>query len=205
MKKFTKLFVGVFIALALTTSAVFADQTVSSASGPVVVQTVAAPSSLFNAGEYGLSISSAYNVGNANTVKADVTTGQYKQLYGQPYTLNFNAGAFYFPYRYLGFEANVPFYQSQGVSVDEVQAGVLLRLPLGTTTPILRNIALYGGGDAVYNWQTDQRWSYIGKAGVEFRVNSGWGVFTETQYRNSELRNWGDGSVSVEGGLRFVF
>jgi hypothetical protein len=200
MKKFTRMIVGVFCALLLVTSAYSADIAVkASANTPVAVQTVpASATSLFNAGELGLTLASGYTLGPAGKVSGATA-------FTQPYTLNFTAGAFYYPVRNLGLEVNVPFYQSQGVSVNEVQAGLLLRLPLAKTTPLLKNVAPYVGLGGVYNWDTAQDWAYIGKVGAEVRLNKKWGVFAEGQYRNSEFQNWDKGNVSVVGGLKFVF
>ena len=189
--------VGALCAVALVTSTFAATNTVATVKAPT--STTITDGSLFNAGELGLSLASAYDVGTAGTV----ATG--KNLFNAPYTLNFNAGMFYFPFRNVGFEANVPFYQSTGVSVDEVQFGTLLRLPLGKTAPVWRNLAPYVGLDAAYNWKSTQDWSYIAKVGLEVRLNKGWGVFAEGQYRNYELQNWGQGSVGINGGLRLVF
>jgi len=202
MKKFTKMFVGVFCALLLVTSAFAADTAVKA--GSAVQTTATTTTSLFNAGEVGLSLGTAYDLGSAGSLPASVSG---KTLFNTPYTLNFNAGAFWFPFRNLGFEANVPLYQNKGVSVDEVQVGVLLRLPLAKTTPVLRNLSPYIGADAVYGWNAVEKWSYIGKAGLEVRLNKHWGVFGEGQYRNdtvtgAELKN---GNVSLNGGLRLVF
>jgi len=199
MKKFTKIVAGMFLAIALVTTAFAADTAVKATNAPVAVQTVSTPStSLFNANEFGLSLSSGYDVGAANQVNG-------KTLFTQPYTFNLTAGAFYFPWRNVGFEANVPFYQTKGVSVDEVQAGLLFRLPLSKETPILKDLAPYIGIGGVYNWHDEQNWAYIGKVGAEFRLNKKWGVFAEGQYRNSEFSNWGQGAVSIQGGLRLVF
>jgi opacity protein-like surface antigen len=187
MKKMIKSLVGVFCALFLVTSMALAANTVTNA-----------PTSLFNAGEIGLTLGSGYNVGTAGNVKGST-------VFTEPYALNFNAGAFYFPWRNLGFEASVPFYSTKGVSVQEVEVGSVLRLPLSKTTPILKNIAPYVGVGGIYNWQTAQDWAYVGKVGTEFRLNSKWGVFVEGQYRNFELKNFEQGNVSLNGGVRFVF
>jgi hypothetical protein len=192
MKNITKWIVGTLCALALVTST-FAADTTAVAKASTQTQT-----SLFNAGELGLSLASSYDVGAASTVNG-------KTLFNTPYNFNLNAGAFWFPLRNVGFEANVPFYQTKGVSVDEVQAGIVLRLPLSKTTPLLKNLAPYVGVDGVYNWQNANKWAYIAKAGVEARLNSKWGVFGEAQYRNDELSKWSQGSVSLNGGLHFVF
>jgi len=200
MKKITQIIAGILIAITLTTSAFAADTAVKATStAPVAVQTVATPdTSLFNAKEFGLSLSSGYDVGAANQVNG-------KNLFGQPYNFNLTAGAFYFPWRNVGIEANVPFYQTKGVSVDEVQVGLLFRLPLSKDVAILKNISPYIGVGGVYNWNDEQSWAYIGKAGAEFRLNKKWGVYAEGQYRNYEFSNMGQGAVSVQGGLRFVF
>lgn len=146
--------------------------------------------SLFNAGELGLSLGTGYTVDRA-------------AAFQQPYAVNLQAGAFWFPWRNIGFEADVPFFSTKGVSVQEVQAGIVARLPLSKTTPVLKNIAPYVGVGGVYNWQTDQDWAYVGKAGVEVRLNKKWGVFGEGQYRDKDFKF--DGQTSVVGGLRFVF
>jgi opacity protein-like surface antigen len=147
--------------------------------------------SLFNVGELGLSLGSGYTVDRA-------------AAFQQPYAINLQAGAFWFPWRNLGFEADVPFYSTKGVSVQEVQAGLVARLPLSKTVPVLKNIAPYVGVGGVYNWQTDEKWAYVAKGGVEFRFNKKWGVFGEAQYRNTDFE-WSDGQTSVVGGLKFVF
>jgi len=198
MKKFTKMIVGVFCALALATSAFAADKVVSGTSGVAVESVAAQSTSLFNAGEVGLSLSTGYDVGAANTINGET-------LFGEPYTFNLTAGAFWFPFRNVGVEANVPFYQTKGVSVDEVQAGLLFRLPLSEDKAILKNVAPYVGLGGVYNWNDAQDWAYIAKVGTEVRLNKKWGIFAEGQYRNHEFQNWGNGAVSVQGGLRLVF
>jgi len=204
MKKLTK-YVGVVSALIIATSTYAANTNTTvtvSTNAPVVVTSVATNAvtltSLFNAGEFGVSLGSGYTVGAAGAVKPSTA-------FTQPYTLNFNAGAFYFPWRNLGFEANIPFYQSKGVSVEEVQAGVLLRLPLSKSIVLLKNIAPYIGVSGVYNWKTAQDWAYIGKVGTEVRLNKKWGIFVESQYRENELVNLNKGIVSVGGGLKLVF
>ena len=185
----TKMFVGVFSALLLATSMYAATN------ATVVVQNV--NGSLYNAGEFGFGIGSGYNMGTpGNVVNSTAFT--------QPYSLNFNASAFYFPWRNFGAEVTVPFYQSKGVSVQEVQVGLLARLPLAKTTPVFKNFAPYIGIGTAYNWQTAQDWAYIGKVGVEFRINPKWSLYTEGQYRNNDF-NWTEGNTSLNGGVRLVF
>lgn len=181
MKKYAKLFAGIVCALAIATSAF--------AAGTNTVKNT----SLFNSGEYGLSLSTGYTVDRAAAFQS-------------PYALNGSAGVFVFPTRNLGFEANVPFYSTKGVSVDEVQAGALFRLPLSKSTPVLRNISPYVGLGGAYNWQEQSKFSFIAKAGAEFRVNAGWGVFAEYQYRNNSLQDpTANGQSKLQGGVKFVF
>ena len=196
MNKITKWIVGAFCAVALLTSTYAADSNTVATVKPSV-QTTQSAGSLFNAGEFGLSLASAYDLGAAGSLNGST-------VFNQQYTFNLNAGVFYFPWRNVGFEANVPFYQTKGVSVDEVQAGVLFRLPLSSETPVLKNLSPYIGVGGVYNWNADERWAYIGKAGLELRLNKKWGVFTEGQYRNNNFE-WEKGAVSINGGLRLVF
>lgn len=187
MNKITKWVVGAVCAVALVTSAYAADT--------VATAKVSAPqvnASLFNAGEFGVSLGTGYTLDTS-------------ALFNDEYTFNLNAGAFWFPFRNVGFEAVVPFYQTKGVSVDEVQAGVVFRLPLAKTTPVFRNVAPYVGLGAVYNWDTEQDWAYVAKAGLDVRFNPKWGVFVEGNYRNSELDNWGDGQTLLVGGFKLVF
>ena len=187
MKKYITWILGAVCALALVTSTFAADTN--------TVATVKAQSaqtdSLFNAKEFGLSLATGYTIDTSAAFQQD-------------YTFNLNAGAFWYPWRYAGLEFNVPFYQTTGVSVDEVQAGVVLRLPLSKTTPVLKNISPYIGLGGVYNWDTVENWAYITKVGTEFRFNKKWGIFAEGQYRNVDF-DWGDGQTSLNGGLRLVF
>jgi len=195
MRNYKKMIAGVFcaIAIAFATSA-FAADTVKA--GAVAQTTTVQSTSLYNAGEVGVSLSTGYVLDRAN-------------LFKTPYSLNATAGAFWYPFRNLGVEVNVPFYQSSGVSVSEVQAGLTLRLPLSRTAPLLRNVAPYVGLDGVYNWQDTTRFAYIAKAGLEVRLNSKVGVFVEGQYRNNEFRNFtttlDQGQTAVQGGLKLVF
>lgn len=200
MIKYTKITVLAGIALIASSCLLKADtitnltsNTVTLRSAPVAVETIKVSStSLFNAKEFGVSIGSGYVV-------------DQKTPFRNGYDLNFNAGLFYFPYRNLGFEVVVPFYQTKGVSVSEVQVGSILRLPLSKTTPILKNISPYIGVGGVYNWKSKQDFAYIGTVGTEFRINSKIGIFAEGQYRNNEFSNWKNGSTSINGGLRLVF
>lgn len=189
MKKFAKLFIGVFCALLLTTAAFAADTTVVPSKTPVVTVQKASPS-FYNAGEFGLSLGSGYSVDRS-------------ALFKQPYTFNLNGGLFYFPWRNIGFELNTPFFQTKGVSFDEIQAGLLFRLPLAKQTPILKSISPYVGVSGVYDWQASQDAAYIAKAGTEFRFNNKVGFFVEGQYRNRDL-NIANGQTSVNGGLKVV-
>jgi len=145
---------------------------------------------LFHAQELSLNLGTAYVVDTAAPFTAD-------------YDFNLLAGATYFPTKHFGLEANVPFYTSGGVAVSEVQAGLLARLPLSSTVPVLKNVAPYVGVGGVYNWQVDEKWAYIAKGGVEVRLTGGWSFCVEGQYRNQDF-NWEQGSVQVAGVLKLV-
>jgi hypothetical protein len=154
--------------------------------GGVYGQDTKAPTaSLFNAGEVGLSLGSGYVVETSAPFKQD-------------YSFNLIAGAHYFPTKYVGVQAFVPFYATKGVSVTEAQAGLTLRLPIGFVAP-------YIGGNGLYNWNADSEWAYVGRGGLEVRVNSKVGIFAEGQYRNNTFKNWDKGAVSVVGGVKFNF
>lgn len=178
MRNYTKLIAGVFCALALTFASVATAATNEQAS-------------LFNAGETGLSLSTGYTVDPAAAFQTD-------------YTFNLTAGVYHYFTRNFGAEVNVPFYTSAGSAVQEVQAGLLVRLPLSSNVPLFKNFAPYVGLGGVYNWETTQDWAYIAKAGVEIRLNKKWGVFAEYQYRNSDF-TWEAGEQRAQGGLKFTF
>ena len=60
---------------------------------------------------------------NAKELSATVSTGYVldgQDVFGADYTANVSAGVAYFPTKILGLEANVPFYKSQGISINEV-------------------------------------------------------------------------------------
>lgn len=193
MKKTFKYLVSALCAvMVLATTVMAADPAPTATNGPVVVQTVQASDSFFNAKEFGLSLSTGYALDRAN-------------LFKDAYSVNLEAGAFYFPFRYFGAEVNVPFYSTKGVAVQEVQWGLLARLPLSKSVPVLKSIAPYVGVGGVYNWDTAQDWAYIAKAGVDVRFNSKWGIFVEGQYRNYEVSNWGQGQTSLQSGIKFAF
>ena len=177
MRNYSKLIAGTFCALAFFVTTAFA--------------TTNEQASLYNAGELGFSIGTGY----AFTPSA---------LFKNAYDFNLTAGAFYFPYRNFGAEVNVPFYQTKGASVSEVQAGLLARLPVTTNVPLLRNFAPYIGLGGVYAWNVPSKWAYIAKAGVDLRLNSKWSVFTEYQYRNVNFY-WSQGEQRVQGGIHLVF
>jgi opacity protein-like surface antigen len=193
MKQTMKFVLGLSLAVALLATSAFAVTNT-----PVVVKTttVSPATSLYNAGEFGLSIGSGYSLGKAESLSG-------KTLFQSAYDFNLNAGVFYFPWRNLGVEVNLPFYQTKGVSVD-VQAGLLLRLPLSKSTPVLKSLSPYIGLGGVASWGDNQeKWAYLAKVGLEFRANSKWSLFTEGQYRNVDFK-WGQGQTSLVGGLRLV-
>lgn len=141
----------------------------------------------FNANEFGISLNTGYVLNPSDAFQND-------------YSFNLGAGLYYFPCRYFGIEGNVPFYQTKGVSVSEVQFGLIGRLPIGRIAP-------YIGADAVYAWKALDEWAYIAKVGLEVRFNKKVGIFAEGQYRNNELEHfdWEHGSVALVGGLKLNF
>ena len=178
MRNYTKLIAGVFCALALTFATVATAATNEQAS-------------LFNAGETGLSLSTGYTVDPSAAFQSE-------------YAFNLTAGVYHYFTRNIGAEVNVPFYSTSGASVTEVQVGLLARLPLSSNVPLFKNFAPYVGLGGVYNWETAQDWAYIAKAGVDFRVNKKWSVFSEYQYRNADF-NWSSGEQRLQGGIRLSF
>ena len=184
--------IGPAMVLALSTVGVFSQETTP----PPQTYTretytenhvhVDSPDGFFNANEFGVSLNTGYVLEPGSAFQQD-------------YVFNLGAGIFYFPCRYFGLEANVPFY-TEGVSVSEVQGGVLGRIPIGPIAP-------YIGASAVYAWDAPEEWAYIAKVGLEFRFNKKVGIFAEGQYRNNEFDDfdWDHGSVSLVGGLRLVF
>jgi hypothetical protein len=148
--------------------------------------------SYYSGNEFTLSLGSGYAV---NQVKP----------FTQPYSVNLDAGAQYFFTKYFGVEGNVPFYSTKGTSVSEVRLGFLARLPIGRLAPY---VGL--GGD--YNWSGDtfenvtrSKFSYIGKAGLEFRLFKPVGVFAEYDYENNHVNVLTGGQSSVRGGLHLTF
>jgi hypothetical protein len=103
--------------------------------------------------------------------------------FAQKYDLNLNAGASYFVTRYLGIEAEVPFYQTKGVSVDRVSAGPVLRLPL------FDRVAPFIQPNVTYNWH-DNKFSYGAAFGLEERLWKGWGL--------QQFANYGVSSFSAD-------
>jgi hypothetical protein len=182
MNKYVKWIVSTACALTLTT-AVFAADT-----APVVKEV---NPSLFNAGEVGLNLSTGYVV-------------DWSEPFSKDYTFNLSAGAFWFPWRNVGFEANVPFYQSTGVSISEVNAGLLFRVPLAKEMAVFKCFAPYVGVGGAYDWNANSEWAYVGKAGLEFRTNKKWGIFAECQFRNDSFSEWNTGETSFQGGLRLA-
>lgn len=188
MKKYTKWIVSVLCAVTMIATTAFAAAPIAVAA-PVAKAVV--DTSLFNAGEVGISLSSGYVV-------------DWSEAFKQDYTFNLSAGAFWFPWRNFGAEVNVPFYQSKGVSFSEVNAGVLFRVPLAKNTAVFKCFAPYVGVGGAYDWNANSNWAYVGKAGLEFRTNKKWGVFAEGVFRNDSFSDWQDGQTSVQGGLRLV-
>lgn len=164
--------------------------------------------SLFRANEIGLQLDAGYifndyanttlaipnnNVCNPST--AIVTVGE------ENYNIIGRLGGFYFPYKYLGAEVNVPIYtRNNDVEVNTVSAGLLLR-----ATP-LNNVALYAGAGSVYQWE-EKDYNYYGKVGAELRLNRTVGVFTEGEYEvaSFDQSHLKEGRTIGRVGIRLVF
>lgn len=187
MNKYTKWVISVVCAVTFLSTTAFAAVPAAVPVAPAK----AVNTSLFNAGEVGLSLGTGYVVDRSAAFKQD-------------YVFNLSGGAFWFPFRNFGIEANVPFYQSKGVSLDEINAGVLVRLPLSKTTPVLKNLSPYVGVGGAYDFNANSNWAYVGKVGVEFRFNKKVGFFVEGQYRDNSVSDWKNGQTSVQGGVRLV-
>jgi hypothetical protein len=151
-----------------------------------------AADSLFNGKEFAVSVGSGYVVDTS-------------AAFQQKYALNFAGGVSYFVNRYVGLDVMVPFYSTKDISVSEIQAGALLRVPLAYEIPVLKNLAPYVGVGFVGNWKTEESLAYVGKVGVEGRINSKCGVGVETQYRNNKFSDWKDGQMNLFGYVKLVF
>lgn len=179
---------------------------------------VTAAPSLFNAGEVGLTLSSGVSVNPKDavqTVTVPVESERFSK-YCEPQTetrllrhdghrvVNFTVGGFWFPTKLVGVEANLPVFKEEGLSVEEVQLGLLGRLPLFPTCPVLKHVAPYAGLGTVLNWKEGNTWSYVAKGGLSVRVTRHIEAFGEYQYRNVDFK-WSQGARVVQGGLRFPF
>lgn len=148
-------------------------------------------SSFYSGNELSLSLGSGYTVDHSAAFK-------------QPYAVNLDGGVQYFFTKNIGVDATVPFYSSKGTSVSDAKAGIVFRVPVWRFAP-------YIGLGADYNWANDKftdakraDFSYVGKAGLEFRFNPYVGVFGEDVYQNNTVDVLkGSGQNTVHGGLRF--
>ena len=145
--------------------------------------------SLFSGNEASVNVSTAYQL-----------DGAYK-LNGA-YSENVAVGAGYYATKYVGIEASLPFYNTQGVAVKDVLADVLVRVPVTVGSHF--GFAPYGGVGVDYAWNQTQ-FSPFAKAGVELRVNKGWALFTEYQYTIDRFADYQNGAGSLRGGLRLNF
>ena len=144
---------------------------------------------LFRGKEVSLRVATGYTL--------DANPTSIKGAFGHRYDLNFNAGAAYFFTKNFGIEGNVPFYQNKGVSVSQVEVGLLARLPLGHFAP-------YAGLGAIYAWNDSDKFTYNVKGGLEYRLNKHLGVFGEADYRNKDFV-WKKAQTSINAGVRFAF
>lgn len=141
--------------------------------------------SLFNKGEVGVSLATSYVVDRSASFQQD-------------YTFGLIGGVSYFPSKYVGVQAALPFYKTEGVSLSEASAGITLRYPI-------KNVAPYVSLNGVYNWRDSlEKWNYVAAGGLEVRVNPKWGVFVEYQHRNKDL-DIKNGSEQLVGGVKVVF
>jgi opacity protein-like surface antigen len=139
---------------------------------------------LFNAKEIGISLNSGYVIDTSAPFQQD-------------YSFNLGVSASYSLTKNFVLQTTLPFYQTKGVSISEIQAGVIARLPVGHFAP-------YVGANYVYDWDADNKSAYIGRAGLEFRFNPKWSTFVEWQYRNNNF-DWDNGSQSIVGGITLIF
>ena len=144
--------------------------------------------SVFNGNELSLTVASTANL-----------QGKFNE--------DISVGAAYFFTRNFGIEGAVPVYSAQGQTVQSVNADLVARLPLTLNLPVIHKnvgVAPYIGIGADYNWE-NAAVSYLGKVGVEARVNKGWGVFVEGDYETPQFVKYDKADWGIKGGLRFVF
>jgi len=140
------------------------------------------------------------NVFNGNELSVSLGTGYdgVNSSFSQQYDFNLEGGADYFVTKNFGLNVSVPFYAKDGFEFEEVRAGAVVRVPAGRVAP-------YAGANAVYNWD-QARTQYLGRAGLEARLNDGWGLFGEAWYQINSF-NSSDaehGVWSLVGGVRLV-
>lgn len=129
---------------------------------------------LFNGNEIGPVVYGAYNL---DTEEWGVAAG------GQVFPLQ----------KYLGLEASSTFYDTTGRFVDTLSGDLILRLPLEEL-----HLAPFGTFGVRYDFETDEAEPTAG-AGVEFRVNSKWGVIG----RYERLLERNDGVAKIGLALKF--
>jgi len=95
----------------------------------------------------------------------------------------------------IGGDINMP--ANGGKLIDNAYGQLIARIPIACS-----GIAPYvfGGGGR----QIEPSWQWEGHAGVgiEYRLNPGWGIFTDARY--TWVKNTSD-EILFRGGLRFVF
>lgn len=106
-------------------------------------------------------------------------------------------GLNYFPLPYLGIGGDINMPVNGGKLIDNAYGQLIGRLPICNT-----GLAPYvfGGGGR----QIEPSWQWEGHAGVgiEYRLNPGWGVFTDARY--TWVKHSSD-EILFRAGLRFVF
>lgn len=118
------------------------------------------------------------------------------------YNVNAAAEVAYFPSKYIGVEASLPFYNSTGVTIQDINADIVIRYPINIASHLA--FAPYIGGGADYNWINNDI-SPLAKAGISLRFNQGWEIFGEYDYQLVSFSQYEGGESSVKAGLRLNF
>jgi opacity protein-like surface antigen len=189
MKKVIVILLALFVSL----SAIHAAETtlLEKNNAPASSLATPAPAALldqrFYDKEFSLSLGTGYGL-----TKGD--------LFRNAYDLNLNVGAQFFLTKYIGVAAELPFYQSKGVSVRELSGGPVVRVPLFDL------VAPYAGPAVDYDW-VNNKFSYYARAGLEFRPVKNVGLFGEGRYyvRDFNGNSLQNGSWSLNGGVRVSF
>lgn len=140
--------------------------------------------SLFNGNEFSLNLGTSYAVENG---------------FKDTYDFNADVGLSYFVNKYIGIDTLLPVYSNHGVSVDRVSLGLTVRVPV-------KFIAPYVSAGTSYRW-SEENFDYYAAGGVQVRLNSKWGVFTEYRYIIDDFdnKNASNGAGNIRAGISLVF